>query len=684
MGVRASLAKFILPDDWVVARTNEAVRKQSARRRATLSPAITRMVERHGALPKPYDPIELRDYSGNAVAQAYVDTLVQDAATAKWSLEPIDEQMDVPPERIDAATDRLRNIHPEISFRDMREMAGRDLLQCGDAAWVKHYGEGGDLAEAVPVDSARMFKKVDEYGFTEGYIQTSFTQFDIAVEFSLDEVVWFSWAAGGRENYMYGFGPVEKGKPVITLLDELSDKELKDLMEGAPPGIVSARDSLDNPIPPEEFDRVDDQWELHEGERHRHIISRGEWDFVPLSPGYTELQLLERSKFWVQVLGSVFKVNSAYAGFDPDNVNRSTHESESEAFKQRGFRVLLRYLEESINKQLMPEIDPVLRFRHVETRTIEDQKVEAEMMERQASAGKALVDAGLTVAYRDGELVVEDGEMGAGTSEGGGGLAGLFGGGPMGGGGAPGNGAPGNSQPDTSTNGNGNGQDLNLQDMTLRFKGDDPSVTLTSEEAVALDEYLLGAHTAQVVPASIGDIGKRSWAVDEDVPQFVRDAVEAAIDAGAVFGNFAADTIPTEFRDTLSEFLKEKLTQPQGWSLRSMTEDLTEMYPGVPESDLETILRTETASVLNKGREIGYESRPDSATYRYRWRGVSDDRQTPYCAALMEATADGVTLPELKRKARELHAVHFPDLSYRDISASHPNCRSTFLRVVGS
>jgi hypothetical protein len=214
-----------------------------------------------------------------------------------------------------------------------------------------------------------MYKMVDKHGFTDGYAQASFTAFDVAIEFDIEEVVWFTWSQGGRDTYQYGYGPVEKGKPIIELLDELSKKELKDLKEGAPPGVLSAREDADNPVPPEEFDRVDEQWDLKEGERHRHIVSRGDWEYVPLSPGYKELQLLERSKFWIHSLGGVFKVNAPYAGFDFQEGNRAQNESQAEAFRQRGFRVMLRYLEESLNKQLLwSDINEDLQFTFEEAR----------------------------------------------------------------------------------------------------------------------------------------------------------------------------------------------------------------------------------------------------------------------------------------------------------------------------
>jgi len=660
MGLRSTLSKYLAPEGYKLEREESAVRKQEADRRATLPPGIERLVQRHDALPKPYDPLTLRDYSDNPVAQAYIDTMVQDAATADWHLEARDETVRVSDSEIADAEERVKTLHPELSFRDIKEFLGRDLLELGDATLVKHFATDGELAEAVPVDSSRLYKQIDDHGFTEGYIQTSFEAISKEVEFELEEIVWMSWAQGGRENHFYGYGPTEKAAPIIELLDELSDKELKDLKEGAPPGIVGARDSADNPIPPEEFDRVDKQWELKEGQRHRHIISRGDWEFTPLSPGYQELQVLERSKFWIHSMGGVYKVNAPYAGFDFQEGNKAQNASQAEAFRQRGFRVMLRYLEQALNRQLMPDIDDRLRFRHEEARTIEERKSQAELMETQASAGKSLVDAGLDVSFRDGELDVDDGEMESGSDEGDGG--GFF--------------------------GESGGIQFNAREVG-KGAGD-----LSMEKAVELDEWCLKAHREQVQPDSVDDIEKRSWSGDQSVPEFVKDAIREAIDRGAIFDQF--ESLPGQVRDRVEAIFEENLTQPQGWSLESLTDDLSDAFPGVDRDNLETVARTESGAVLNRSREIGYEDRDRAGEFKYKWTGPSDSRETDACAFMKRGSSavddaprqfEGtentpLSMPDLKKLEREAAQFYFPNLSFRDDHVLHPNERHTFRRVV--
>lgn len=666
MGIRARVAKWLVPNAWTLEddpRGERGVHKQEADRRATLPPGVERMVRRHNALPKPYDPLTLRDISKNPIAQAYIDTMTQDAATADWTLEAKDDTVTVSEGAKDEARERIMQLHPEMSFRDIREFFARDLLELGDSALVKHFRgspETGELAEVVPVDSSRVFKKIDDHGFTEGYIQTSFESISKEVEFSLDEVVWGSWAQGGRENYFYGYGPTEKGKPVIDLLDELSDKELKDLVEGAPPGIVTARDSTDNPVPPEEFDRVDSNWELKEGQRHRHLVSRGSWEFVPISPGYDEMQILERSKFWVHSLGAVYKVNAPYAGFDFQEGNKAQNVAQSEAFRQRGFRVLLRYIEQAFNHQLLPHINEDLVFVFEQARTVDEQIQRAELREAQANAGKALVDAGLDVSFRDDQLVVEEGEMEAGSSGDGGGFFGEAGG----------------------------------VEFGARAKSGSVYQRLSKDEVLLLDEHLYRAHKEQIQPESIDAIEKRSWSGDESVPKFVQEAIEEAIDSGAVFSQFSS--IPGDVRDTLEGLLRDNLTQPQGWSLRSLVNDAKDEFPGVSEESLELVMRTESGAVLNTAREKGYEDRDFAAEFKYQWQGASDSRTTDACEFMKNGSSavdeaprqfDGthntpLAMSDLKRLEKEVANFYFPSLTFRGDHVLHPNERHTFRRVV--
>lgn len=734
----------------------QSVFKQEVERRATTNPQVNRSVRANGGVPKPYDPALLRDVAASGPAQAYIDTLAQDVAAARWSLVPRDENTDVEDGDRAELERKLESIHPEKSFRDILEQTTRNLLELGDAAWVKHYFKNSDeLAEVLPVDSARMFKRVDSHGLTQAYLQTQWSTFDVGDELDTNEVVWFEWSS--RTDHVYGHGPVEKGLETLMLLDELQQKEKKDLEEGMPPGIVSAKEDADNPLPPDEFDTVKEEFELHEGERHRLLVTRGEWDFTDFSGNYQELQILDRNKFWIHVLGAVMKVNPPYAGFDFQEGNKAQNDSQKEAYAQRGFRQTLRQVEEAITRQLIHEdLTEELDFKFEREQTVVERKEQATLLEQAANAATAWANAGRTVTVdEEGQLSVEPGDVTPDDVEtpapGGGGLFGSVDKSgevrkavPLS---APAGNSPvaddamgewrkfladieseGGMAMDPESERTYPGEDLaptgnvvvfgveperirslmdaypgvqyNVEEPTARAPPGGPDVEdnpegeppeeapagldLTEEEILQMDQILESAYKSQIWPETVEDIEKRAWSGDDSVPDYVLEQISMAIDSGAVFDNFK--TLPARVVEEVKGILEDNLTQPQGWSLKSVVDDFKEVFPGVPEDQLEVVVRTETASVLNKAREEGYQSREESGRFKFKWVGPSDQRTTDACTELKERTnpdhgGTPVSLPDLKRMEQEVHAEHFADLEFREHTI-HPNERHTFVRVV--
>ena len=683
------------------------VHKQEVDRRNRISPRLTRAVKDAGGVPKPYDSALLRDVAAQAAAQAYIDTLAQDVAAARWDLVPRDEDANVSDEeRVDAQR-KLEDIHPEKSFRDILEQTTRNLLELGDAAWIKHYFEGGEeLAEIVPVDSAKLFKQVDEHGLTQSYIQAEFSTYNVDMELDMREVVWFEWSS--RTDHVYGHGPVEKGLDVIELLEELGDKERKDLIEGMPPGIVSAKEDADNPLPVDEYETVKEEFGLSEGERHRIIVSRGEWDYTDFSGNYQELQVLERNKFWIHVLGAVFKCNAPYAGFDFQEGNRAQNEAQAEAYAQRGFRQTLRQVEEAITRQLVHEdLTEELDFRFEREQTTQERKEQTDLLAQAANAAEAWAQNGRTVSVNeDGTISVEPGDVEpedveSPADEGGGG--GLFG--------STDASIKGDNhvrdgevircehsgetfQPDVIEANNEEcpacGEVFAVDEVMLK---DGEEVALSEDELLRKDEILLDAYKTQIWPESIDQIDKQAWGGDMDVPEYVKEAIEEAIDGGAVFQNIKG--LPGDVRRELEDLLKDALTQPQGWSLDSVVDNMRDIWPGVDREELEVVARTETASVLNEAREEGYEDRPESGRYRFKWVGPDDARTTEACTFLKQGSSavdeapenfagtenTAVTMSELKRLQQEAVKFYFPNLNHRD-HVIHPNERHTFVRAV--
>jgi hypothetical protein len=412
------------------------VQKQEVERRGNLSTAIEEGLKGTDAVPKPYDPALLLDLANNPIVQTYIDTLSQDAASANWKLVREDEEAEVSDEEIAQAEQRFRQLPAEGTVRDLFETTSRGVLSTADMPNVLNfaggYTEGSDrneLEEIVAFDPTTMFKTTDDSGFTSGYLQvTGSRRSKDVTPFDRGEVAWFNW--GNRVGHVYGMSPVEKGQDTIEVVEEIAEKEILDLIQGMPPGIISRPSETEVPIDENDFQNFKDDMRLNEGERHRLAYAKFPLDYQPLTPNYQELQLLDRYKIKVTELGGVFKVNPSYAGFDFENQNRATDESQQAAYKQRGFQVLLRVLETGYTMNVIkPYLNSDLRLEFEKETTAEERRTKAETTKQTVIAGKEAANAGLDVSYRDGRLEIEDGAIEEGNvgSSGGAGGGGLFG-----------------------------------------------------------------------------------------------------------------------------------------------------------------------------------------------------------------------------------------------------------------
>lgn len=413
-----------------------AVEKQEVDRRGRLSSEINEGIEGTEAVPKPYDPALLLDLTGNPVVQTYLDTMAQDAASANWKLVREDEEASITDEEIADIEREFADLPAEGTIRDLFETTSRGVLTTADMPNVLNFSggynpntdpENNQLEEIVAFDPTTMFKTTDSDGFTDGFVQiTGSRRKKDVTPFERGEVAWFSW--GNRVGHIYGMSPVEKGQDTIEVIEEIAEKEILDLIQGMPPGIISRPDDTDMPIDEGDWANFKDDMRLNEGERHRLGYARFPVDYTALSPNYQELQLLDRYKVKVTELGGVFKVNPSYAGFDFENQNRATDESQQSAYRQRGFQVLLRVLETGYSMNVIkPFLHSDLRLEFEKEATPEERQTAADTTKRTIIAGKEAADAGLDVSYRDGRLEIEDGEIEAGNvgSSGGGG-GGIF------------------------------------------------------------------------------------------------------------------------------------------------------------------------------------------------------------------------------------------------------------------
>lgn len=395
---------FTIPDEnETEGEPRVAVSKDSDREieRKVLPQGVRNTIrKRSGVVQWETDPLTLKDYSENLLVQSFVDTMAKDVSSVDWTIlngDDTDEE----------AVEFLQDIHHEDTFSDVIEATVRDLLRTGNAFWVKHrFSNSDELAEVAVPDSATMFKVKDDMGYTEGYVQLQSSQGSASDVIDADDVVQFQWAnSTDRE---YALSPVEMAMDEIDIVDELKLKEMLDLIEGGPSGVLTQETAHDmDPMSTKEWNDTAEEIHSNEGSRHKHVVARGKWNWISTDTSYDELRIIERYKFHLQSIASVFQVNPSYVGFDYENTNRATDESQRESYYE-GVSNILEQIEQKINKDLIrEEFDTDSEFVwDIET---ESDTREIDYYEKLADTVLALQEAGVPFELSDDGITIQEG-----------------------------------------------------------------------------------------------------------------------------------------------------------------------------------------------------------------------------------------------------------------------------------
>lgn len=170
------------------------------------------------------------------------------------------------------------------------------------------------------------------------------------------------------------------------------------------------------------------------------------------------------------------------------------------------------------------------------------------------------------------------------------------------------------------------------------------------------------------------------WTDAGDMPQFVKELIEEALQAGAVYlGEYDAPNVTGQ---AVKRFFEEKLDQPQGWSRRSLINDFADRFQ-LSEQQAADTLETQLTNVLNKAREEGYEQQGDTDDRVFKWVGPADDEKTDACWELLRETNPrfGGTprpLDELEALVAQKREEHYPKFGGAEWSV-HWGERDTFV-----
>lgn len=234
------------------------------------------------------------------------------------------------------------------------------------------------------------------------------------------------------------------------------------------------------------------------------------------------------------------------------------------------------------------------------------QESEVDDLREQIRLGKEAYEAGLDATYEDGQTDVKDGEFEVQQE-------------PQGFGGAGGFAPP-------------------EDDDDIVSQADEPpdAVDAVETKADAATNVLTQAFR-HIVWAEDGTEQKSTsfFSQSDRVPEFVLELVNEAIANGAVYSVF--ETIKQSQRSTLIEIFRERLSQPQGWSLESLQRHIEDALD-ISSNDARFLARDVSADILNTAREIGYKKQGSLDERVFYWAGPQNEDTTDVCRRMKEET----------------------------------------------
>lgn len=154
-----------------------------------------------------------------------------------------------------------------------------------------------------------------------------------------------------------------------------------------------------------------------------------------------------------------------------------------------------------------------------------------------------------------------------------------------------------------------------------------------------------------------------------------------AVEKGALWKSIAGLKVKDVKR--LHNLIFEKMTQPQGWSVNSIMDDITKKFSGIELGNAKNIVRTETTELMNTARELSYKD-TDTPGQRYKWIGANDIFTTDICKGISKEVGSGKSLSELKQIINKWAKAHVKNGGTPERTwTPHYGCRRSMIRTVG-
>jgi uncharacterized protein with gpF-like domain len=375
------------------SRTNVAVSKQDTGiRRGTVPEHIESPIK---GRPRSYNPLSLRQLAKSGVVQSNMGAILGDLESVPWSVVPTDESTSVSESVLDEAERALADPNPNPeSFDDINSMLARDLLEVGNCVAVTNLQVDGRRAEVVPLDPNSFTADWNQHRILQGFYQypRANQRWGQPEPLDRDVVLWGVFQPTVTRAGIYGYSPVELVSRFINIMGGLVDKEINELEEGMPSGLITL-------IGDEWSDRDYDQFETYwneevKGEQVKHPYTRGKADFVPFNMTYKEMQVLDRQKWYSKLVASAFRTPVSETGLAiGEEMTRATDVSQRQKYKQRALGSILNQLEQLwTNQYLQRWFSEDIRLRFDPGRDIMEKREIAETNQIELQSGTKTIN----------------------------------------------------------------------------------------------------------------------------------------------------------------------------------------------------------------------------------------------------------------------------------------------------
>jgi transposase len=209
-----------------------------------------------------------------------------------------------------------------------------------------------------------------------------------------------------------------------------------------------------------------------------------------------------------------------------------------------------------------------------------------------------------------------------------------------------------------------------------------------TEQSDTIVERLDATYRNQIWPDDLSK-APRTWDGDEDVTGTVKDWVDDVMERmDPLHDQYSG--VPALASLTVQKVIRKSLTQPQGWSVKSVANNLQTEFDWMGQDQADRIARQEVAAVLNTAKSVMLRAaEPTDETWLFRWEGPDDVHTSKICEAVKEEVESrGGAVPFdvlediLYEKAREFDGDGGTPHRVEEL-VPHYGCRRTIVRVDG-